>query len=209
MEHQTKRLPKFLINPNFRLHFPYFNVEWYAVEDSILRQETLCTHPNRQVYQTRKLCVICINRADNSAIDIIYSDPTNFENLQLQKWLRKTIRDQITLRAKVVLPNRLHELETKHHLKANGVVVEKLKGNCMGLCTYDNIIHLVPYLIIMPPAFMDDTILHEMAHIKHKHHRKSFWNFLSILLGRDSKEEKQLQDTILSKYLTQIKFLMR
>ena len=56
---------------------------------------------------------------------------------------------------------------------------------------------------------MDETILHEMAHIKYHHHRKSFWNYLSILLGSDAKEKKMLYDIAISKYWEFYTFLMK
>jgi predicted metal-dependent hydrolase len=61
----------------------------------------------------------------------------------------------------------------------------------------------------MPQALIDSVIFHEMAHYKHKHHRKSFWNFLSQLLGEDSRTQKEAMDIVLSKYWLQIKFLMK
>ena len=63
--------------------------------------------------------------------------------------------------------------------------------------------------IIMPQALIDSVILHEMAHYKYKHHRKSFWNFLSQLLGEDAQTQKGAMDIVLSKYWIQIKFLMK
>ena len=41
---------------------------------------------------------------------------------------------------------------------------------------------------------MDAVILHEMAHLKYHHHRKSFWKFLSELLGEDAKMQQAKRD---------------
>ena len=146
---------------------------------------------------------------DHSSLDIVYADNTNFKNLRLQKWLRETIRDEVTARAKIVLPNRLNELERKHNLFGNRVFVKKLRGNTMGCCSVYNDITLMPGLLIMPQPLIDSVILHEMAHYKHKHHKKSFWNFLSQLLGEDAETQKGAMDIVLSKYWLQIKFLMK
>ena len=56
---------------------------------------------------------------------------------------------------------------------------------------------------------MDETILHEMAHLKHHHHRKSFWDYLSVLLGCDARENKLLHDVAISKYWELYTFLMK
>ena len=108
-----------------------------------------------------------------------------------------------------VLPLRLRELERKNNLFGNKVVVKKLRGNTMGCCSVYNEISLIPGLIIMPQALIDSVILHEMAHYKYKHHRKSFWNFLSQLLGEDAQTQKGAMDIVLSKYWLQIKYLMK
>lgn len=203
------REPEFWINPNFRLHFPTFHVEWYKVNDAILRQEAEFPHPDRMIYLNGGQCVMLITRTDHSAIDIVYSDSTNFKNLRLQKWLRETIRDQITLRANIVLPRRLHEQEVKHNLYAKSVVIKKLRKNILGQCSSYKVIFLSPMLVIFPQALMDSTILHEMAHLKHLNHRKPFWDFLSTLLGEDARHQKAMQDVALSKYMAQYQFLMK
>ena len=56
---------------------------------------------------------------------------------------------------------------------------------------------------------IDSVILHEMAHYKYKHHRKSFWKFLSQLLGEDAQLQNKALNIVLSKYWIQIKYLMK
>ena len=209
MEHQIKKEPQFWINPNFRLNSPHFRFAWFKADMTVLRQEAMIMSVERKVYQTSTQCVVCMINPDHSSLDIVYADKTKFDNLRLQKWLRETIRDEITARAKIVLPSRLRELERKNNLYGNRVFVKKLRGNTMGCCSVYNDISLIPGLIIMPQALIDSVILHEMAHYKYKHHRKSFWNFLSQLLGEDAKTQKGAMDIVLSKYWLQIKFLMK
>ena len=209
MEHQIKKEPQFWINPNFRLNSPHFRFAWFMADMTVLRQEAMIKSVERKVYQTSTQCVVCMINPDHSSLDIVYADNTKFDNLRLQKWLRETIRDEITARAKIVLPSRLRELERKNNLYGNRVFVKKLRGNTMGCCSVYNDISLIPGLIIMPQALIDSVILHEMAHYKYKHHRKSFWNFLSQLLGEDAKTQKGAMDIVLSKYWLQIKFLMK
>lgn len=209
MEHQIKIKQQFWINPNFRLNSPHFRISWFMVDINVLRQEALMNTPDRKVYMTNSQCVICVSSADHATLDIVYAENTNFENLRIQKWLRETIRDEITQRAQIVLPSRLRELERKNNLFGNRVFIKKLRGNTMGCCNVYNDISLIPGLIIMPQALIDSVILHEMAHYKHKHHRKSFWKFLSQLLGEDAQTQKKAMDIVLSKYWLQIKFLMK
>ena len=135
MEHQVKREPSFWINPNFRLNSPHFHFSWFTADMNILRQEAMVTSVERKVYQTNTQCVVCMTNPDHSSFDIVYACNTNIKNMRLQKWLRELIRDEITARAKIVLPNRLGELERKHNLFGNSVMVKKLRGNIMGCCS--------------------------------------------------------------------------
>lgn len=113
MEHQIKKEPQFWINPNFRLNSPHFRFTWFKADITILRQEAMISSVERKVYQTSTQCVVCMLYPDHDSLDIVYADNTNFDNHRLQKWLRETIRDEITARAKMVLPPRLRELEQK------------------------------------------------------------------------------------------------
>lgn len=201
--------PLFWINPNFRLNSPHFRFSWFKADINVLRQEALMNTQDRKAYMTNNQCVICMISSDHARLDIVYADNTNFENLRLQKWLRETIRDEITQRAHIVLPSRLRELERKNNLFGNRVFIKKLRGNAMGCCSVYNDISLIPGLIIMPQALIDSVILHEMAHYKHKHHRKPFWDFLSQLLGEDAQTQKEAMEIVLSKYWLQMKFLMK
>lgn len=159
-------------------------------------------------YQSKSTCIHILFEEDFSALNIIYSYDSKFENIRLQKWLRENIRDAIIERAKIILPKRLHELEDKHNLWAKKVSVKKLRKGVLGQCA-GKYISLSPLIVIFPQELMDDVILHELAHLKYHHHRKSFWDFLSTLIGIDAKTQKMLQDIALSKYWDLYSFLMK
>lgn len=48
-----------------------------------------------------------------------------------------------------------------------------------------------------------------MAHYKYKHHRKSFWTFLSTLIGEDSKMVKAKDDIAMSPYYNYYLYLTK
>jgi predicted metal-dependent hydrolase len=209
MESMSKRMPKYWINPNFRLNFPSFSVEWHLCDASDLELDVLYNRQERLVYGNGNNCVHMIVREGNSGLDLLYTKETKFENVRIQKWLRVTIRDHIVLRAKDVLPKRMHELESQHGLYANGLAVKKLRKGILGQCTHSNYIYLSPIIVIFPKRLMDVVILHEMAHLKHHHHRKSFWEYLSLLIGEDAKQQNEIQDMAVSKYWDFYLFLMK
>lgn len=201
--------PQYWINPNFRLNFPLFRVEWHMIDDYVLRQEARIEEPNRYCYTSHNSCMLIMKCDDQSVLYLIYSDKTYFENIRMQSWLRKTIRDLVVARAKEVLPDRLHKLEKTHNLYAKGVVVKKLRKGVLGQCNSYKIISLSPLLVIFPMEFMDMVILHEMAHLKYMHHRSSFWKYLSLLLHDDAKQQNELRNIVLSKYVGFYEFLMK
>ena len=199
----------FWINPNFRLQFPYFSIKWYKIDHQVLLQEATQEGTHKMVYQTKNNLMMIILRGDHSGLDLIYSDNTQFNNLRLQSWLRINIRDQVVKRAEEVLPRRFHEIENIKHIKAKGVRVKKLRKRVLGQCNSFKVISLSPVLVIFPIEFLDMVILHEMAHLKYLHHRKSFWAHLSELLNDDAKQQKELRDIVLSKYADLYDFLMK
>ena len=205
----SNRIPKYWINPNFRLNFPLFSVEWHLCDASDMELDVLYNRQERLVYGSGTNCVHVIVREGNSGLDLLYTKETRFENVRIQKWLRVTIRDHIVLRAKDVLPKRMHELESQHSLYANGLAVKKLRKGILGQCTHSNYIYLSPIIAIVPNRLMDVVILHEMAHLKYMHHRKSFWAHLSVLLNDDAKQQNELRDIVLSKYADLYDFLMK
>lgn len=150
-----------------------------------------------------------LNSEDHSKTDILYSAAVDFHNIKLQKWLRESIKEQIIFRASIVLPRRMHELEAEHQLFAKGASVKPLRKGVLGQCTHTNFITLSPIIAIIPKELMDDVILHEMAHLKYHHHRKSFWKYLSLLIGEDAEQQKDIQDIALSKYWGFYMFLMK
>ena len=203
-----KRQPRYWINPSFRLNFPEFSVQWHECElsDLLLHQQL---YKDSKVYGSGLNCLHVAVKMDNKGLDILYTSVTKFENMRLQKWIREIIRDSIVRRAELVLPARTHELEKEHDLYARKVLVKKLRGRILGQCSHDNVISMSPLNVIFPKRIMDVVILHEMAHLKYHHHRKTFWDFLTQLIGEDAKKQKTAQDIAMSKYWDFYKFLMK
>ena len=56
---------------------------------------------------------------------------------------------------------------------------------------------------------MDGVIPHEVAHYKYKHHRKPFWDFLSELIGDDSKMAKVKDNIAMSPYYNYYLYLTK
>ena len=183
----------FYINENMRLNSKHFCLFMHKVNYDVLLLESKFCKPGREIYSKSGTCSI-VAEFDGQSLHVFYSDRTLWSNRLLQSWLRKLLKEKIIEVAERVLPARLHYWETQKKLKAKSVKVRKLRRNFLGLCYNDGRIELSPKILLMPESYMDSVILHEMAHLKYHHHRKSFWNFLTMLLGEDSNLQKVRMD---------------
>ena len=160
------------------------------------------------MYQDKN-CVELLVQYHDGLLDMIYHDATNFETKKIQKWLRELMRDTVLRVAKEILPARVRYWENMKGLHGTGVTVKRLRKNVLGYCTFNNHIALQSFLVIFKQEWMDSVILHEMTHYKYKHHRKSFWKFLSTLTGKDSRLAKVKDDIAMSPYYNYYLYLTK
>ena len=208
MENLEEKLP-FIINPNLRLNSPNFNISWHLVDFNILQTEATFPCNGRKSFFHGKRYELIV-QYNEEQLDIIYSSKTDWDILKLQQWIRMVIRDAIIKRAEQVLPMRLHYWEREKNIYANKVIVSPLlRENVMGNCSWEKEIRLAPIVVLFPQAYLDEVILHEMAHLKYMHHRKSFWQHLSGLLGRDANQAKIESSLFFCKYAELFYFIMQ
>ncbi|WP_201341884.1 M48 family metallopeptidase [Abyssogena phaseoliformis symbiont] len=53
----------------------------------------------------------------------------------------------------------------------------------LSCCSHINNINLNYLLIMAPMSVIDYVIVHELAHIKHKHHQSEFWQLVESILS--------------------------
>ncbi len=200
--------PTFKINPRFRLTTKYLSVVWHRIDKITVECEAAMKISDRFVFQD-KGCVDLLAQYHDGVLDMIYHDATDFETKKIQKWLRELMRDTILRVAKVILPARVKYWENIKGLHGTGVTVKRLRKNVLGQCSYSNHITPQPFLVIFKQDWADGVVLHEMAHYKYKHHRKSFWNYLSTLIGKNSELTKAKDDIAMSPYYNYYLYLTK
>lgn len=200
--------PTFKINPRFRLTTKHLSVIWHCVDKLTLECEAAMNVPDRFVCHDKNGVELLVQYHEG-LLDMIYHDATDFETKKIQKWLRELMRDIILRIAKEVLPARVKYWENMKGLYGTGVIVKRLWKNILGQCSFSNHISLQPFLVIIKQEWADGVILHEMAHYKYKHHRKSFWDILSTLIGEDSKLAKVKDDIAMSPYYNYYLYLTK
>jgi hypothetical protein len=65
-------------------------------------------------------------------------------------------------------------------------------GSCSGL----NHISFNTMLMKLPPNVIEYVIIHELAHIKHKHHKKDFWALVENYCPNHKTIRKQLKEYV-------------
>ena len=62
-----------------------------------------------------------------------------------------------------------------------------------GSCSYKNSIIFNYYLAKLPIELIEYVVVHELSHIKHKHHQKSFWDEVAKVLPDVKLRRKKLR----------------
>jgi predicted metal-dependent hydrolase len=86
--------------------------------------------------------------------------------------------DRFYLRkAKEILPARVELFSNRMKLYPKDLKFRRYKRR-LGCCSFDNVITLNSHLLRYDMPLIDYVIIHELAHIRHKHHQKSFWKLV-------------------------------
>jgi len=62
-----------------------------------------------------------------------------------------------------------------------------------GSCSTTNAISFNYYMMKLPMAVIEYIIVHELAHIRHKHHQKAFWDLVSLYLPDYKRQQNELK----------------
>lgn len=88
-----------------------------------------------------------------------------------------------------ILPLKLEEYSKKMNLIPTSISYRKNKRT-WGSCNYKNGLNFNILLMKFPIELMEYVIIHELAHIKHKNHSKSFWDLVEVYCPDYKKREK-------------------
>lgn len=91
----------------------------------------------------------------------------------LRLWLKRRVRDDAR--------HFVHQHGERHGLKPRGVQI-KDQRHMWGSCGQDRQINLNWHLIFAPKPVLEYAVVHEMCHLKHRHHEPEFWNFVGRVL---------------------------
>lgn len=111
------------------------------------------------------------------------------ENSEDQSMVKKRISDWYRERAKNYLTKQFDRLRIKHarlNLPDSSLRISLMKTR-WGSCTANGTVTLNPLLMLVPSNLIEYVIMHELCHLKHPNHSKTFYN----LLAKTSPDWKQ------------------
>ncbi len=115
-------------------------------------------------------CFYC--RGHEGSITLFCPVDTAFE--KYQRWLHKTILEELKEQAKVILKRRTRQLAEQFGFKFSQIRIQTAHTR-WGSCSATNSINLSVFLMTLPQQLIDYVILHELCHTIHHNHSPRFW----------------------------------
>jgi predicted metal-dependent hydrolase len=92
---------------------------------------------------------------------------------ELKLWLKRRVRRDVMEIVK--------DYGERFDLKPRAVRVASL-GTGWGTCGAEGTVHISWLLVFAPKRVLEYVVVHELAHLKHRTHGRTFWDFLALLL---------------------------
>ena len=128
-----------------------------------------------------------INKEKNNDTYLLFGTRYSIDNLK-QEDIDKIYKEK----AKAVIPKLVEEFSSKMKLYPSSIKYRKNKRT-WGSCNYKDGLNFNILLIQFPLEVIEYVVIHELAHIKHKNHSKSFWNLVEIYCSDYKNREKLLK----------------
>ena len=127
----------------------------------------------------------CKVHFDESAFTLYYK---HYDEEEFQKAINNFYKEE----AKRVIPVFVHKWSDTMNLTPNKLSFRKTKRQ-WGSCSANNNLSFNTMLMKLPIDVINYVIVHELAHIKHKHHQKSFWACVKHYLPNYQKHVQELK----------------
>lgn len=119
-----------------------------------------------------------VARSVPGRLDIVCPPSADFDDENLQTWLRKVVEEALKRNAKITLPQRVAALSKASGLSYRQVKINSSKGR-WGSCSAFKDINLSYFTLLLPSHLMDYVLLHELCHTREMNHGERFWKLLN------------------------------
>lgn len=120
--------------------------------------------------------------------NLIITAPTRGEDI-----IRQAMEAWYKEMAKQMIEERISYYSKYFNEKVNSIKIKAQKTR-WGSCNYKNDLFFNYKLIMSPLSVLDYVVVHEMCHMEHKHHQKSFWNNVASIVPDYNEKRKWLKE---------------
>jgi predicted metal-dependent hydrolase len=103
--------------------------------------------------------------------------PAGLQEVEVERVLTGWLRREARAQAKAAVDR----FGPRHGLVPRGLAI-KAHRTLWGSCTASDVVNLNWRLILAPPAVLDYVVVHELCHLRHRHHQPPFWRLVAELL---------------------------
>ncbi|HHH37241.1 MAG TPA: M48 family peptidase [Epsilonproteobacteria bacterium] len=96
-------------------------------------------------------------------------------------------------KAQQMIPELVQRYADTMQLTPSKVSFRKARSR-WGSCSNTNAISFNYYMMKLPMAAIEYIIVHELAHIRHKHHQRAFWDLVSLHLPDYKQQQNELKN---------------
>ena len=132
-------------------------------------------------------------RIQNNTIFITYPEYLTSNDPRVQKIAANAAVRAIKREAEVLLPRHLHELAQKFNYEYKSVSVKNMRTR-WGSCSSLKVINLNIWLIQLSNDLIEYVCCHELAHLRHLHHKTAFWAELGRMVPDYKLRRKLLKE---------------
>lgn len=128
---------------------------------------------------------------------MIFSSPVSEEKMSEEQrvYYQQKFKSTYKKVAKKLLTKRLEVWSEKMGLEVKGLSF-RMQKSVWGSCSSTNKISLNMKLIVAPLEILDYVVIHELAHICHKNHSRSFWQVVETYTDHRRRAAKWLRDNV-------------
>ncbi len=144
------------------------------------------------IYYLGKIINVILKESNSNKLDFLETEFTLLHSCRDLEKLHKIIDRFYLTSAKQTLPIMIEKWSNIMSLKPTKIKFRKTRTQ-WGSCNSKNEIQLNTSLMKLPPHLIDYVIIHELSHIRHKHHQKSFWDEVEKFCPNFKEYKKELK----------------
>lgn len=170
--------------------------KWINKQQSLYRPTVLT--PGKLVGRSHSITFVptatssISSRVQNDIITVKHPSSLETTDDKVQDVAQRALLRALKKEAWSYLPSLLNDLSKKHNYTYASVNVKNMRSR-WGSCSSTGAINLNIWLMQLPDELIEYVCCHELVHLNHPHHQKSFWDELAYILPDYADRRQQLR----------------